>query len=1051
VRPRSTVFLCVVSLLASISSAQTPRGKTAVPKGVDAALFQALEWRNIGPFRGGRVTAVAGVPDRPWTFFFGSTGGGVWTTEDAGTTWRNVSDGFFKTSSVGAIAVAASDPNVIYVGTGESPIRGNATSHGNGVYRSTDGGKTWASAGLEKTRQISAVRVHPANADHVYVAAQGSPFGPSKDRGIYRSTDGGQSWKQVLFVDETTGASDLSLDPTNPRVLYAAFWDHQRLPWKMRSGGPGSGIHKTTDGGETWKKLTEGLPKGVMGKVKVAVSPALPTRVWANVEAEDGGVYRSDDAGATWQRTSDDRATRARAWYYTHVFAHPKDENTVFVLNAPFLKSVDGGKTFTRVPTPHGDNHALWINPERPEIMINGNDGGANVSLNGGRTWSSQDAQPTAQMYRVFVDRQFPYRVYGGQQDNTTVAIASRGSGPGIARTDWFAVGGCESAHVGANQDDPTLVYAGCYTGIITEYDRRTDQARNIMEYPELRLARPAAGMRDRFNWNAPILVSQHDPRVIYHAGNRLFRSDDRGRTWTAVSPDLTRNEADKQGPGGGPITNEGAGAEVYNTIFYVAESPHEAGTLYAGTDDGLLHVTRDGGRSWANVTPPGIGEAQVNAIEVSPHEPATAWVAATAFRRNDTTPHVLRTTDYGKTWQRLVAGIAEGDFVRVVREDPGRAGLLYAGGETGMYVSFDNGVLWQSLRLNLPVVPVTDLKVAGDDLVASTQGRSFWILDDVTPLRQVGSEVGKAEIFVFKPRRTARVLGAEGPPGEPPRPGLGKNPPNGAILHYYLAKASDQPVRIEILDPSGRVVRSHGTEQKPAPDIPGVEPRPPTPLPAKAGMNRWVWDLRADELTRVPGLFSSQSLSGLRVAPGQYQVRLVRGDKTSIQSFDVVKDPRVAATDDDFREQAELLGRVRERVNEIQGAVLRLRKTRDQVRALVDVTRDREEARALQEMGKGITEKITAWEETLVQPKQKTFQDVINFPNMLVDQYLYLADTVSDADFAPTAAQRERFADLEAEWAKRKGEGDELVEKAVPSFNALVREGGIPAVVVPR
>ncbi len=1046
----STVFLGVASLCAVTSSAQSARGKAEAPKGVDPALYQALEWRNIGPFRGGRVTAVAGVPGKPWTFFFGSTGGGVWTTEDAGAAWRNVSDGFFKTGSVGAIAVADSDPNVIYVGMGEAPIRGNSTSHGDGVYRSTDGGKTWSPAGLEKTRHISAVRIHPANADVVYVAAQGSPAGPSKDRGVYRSVDGGKTWKQLLFVDETTGACALSLDPTNPRVLYAAFWDHQRLPWKMRSGGPGGGLHKSTDGGDTWKKLTEGLPKGVLGKIGVAVSPARPSRVYANIEAEDGGVFRSDDSGATWQRVSDDRATRARAWYYTHIFAHPRDENTVFVLNAPVLKSIDGGKTFTRVPTPHGDNHDLWINPERPEIMVNGNDGGANVSLNGGRTWSSQDMQPTAQMYRVFVDRQFPYRVYGGQQDNTSVGIASRGTGPGIDRTDWFPVGGCESAHVGANPDDPALVYAGCYTGIIDEHDRRTGQVRNIMEYPELRLAQPASRWRHRFNWSAPILVSTHDPKVIYHAGNVLFRSSDRGQTWTAISPDLTRNEADKQGPGGGPITNEGAGAEAYNTIFYVAESPHEAGTLWAGTDDGLLHVTQDGGQTWTNVTPPGIGEAQINAIEVSPHDRATAWVAATAYRRNDFTPQVWKTTDYGKTWQRLVNGIGEGDFVRVVREDPVRPGLLYAGGETGMYVSFDGGRLWQSLRLNLPVVPVTDLKVHGDDLVASTEGRSFWILDDVTPLRQIGAEVARAEIFVFQPRRTTRVLAVEGPPGEPARPGLGKNPPNGAIIHYYLAKATDQPVKVEILDPLGRVLRRHTSEPKPAPEIPGVEARPPTPLPAKPGMNRWVWDLRADEMTRVPGLFSSQSFAGPRVAPGHYQVRLTRGDKTSIQGFEVTRDPRIAASDEDLRQQAELLGSIRDRVNELSSSVIRMRRTRDQVKGLLDTTRDRPEAKALQEAGRSLSEKITAWEETLVQPKQKTFQDVINFPSMLGDQYLYLADAVSDADFAPTASQRQRFADLEAEWATRAAERDALVSRDVPAFNALFKEGGIPALIVP-
>ncbi|MEE8117067.1 MAG: glycosyl hydrolase, partial [Gemmatimonadales bacterium] len=660
----------------------------------DTTLYHAMQWRNIGPFRGGRSVAVAGVTSDPNTYYFGGAGGGVWKTEDAGESWRNISDGFFRTSSVGAITVAESDPNVIYVGMGEHAVRGVTTSHGDGIYLSTDAGKTWTHVGLERTRAISRIRVHPRDPDLVYVAAQGAPYGPTEDRGIYRSSDGGKTWEKILYVSETAGASDLSMNPSNPRVLYAAFWDHLRRPWVVRSGGEGSGIYKSTDGGDTWEQLTDGLPE-LMGKTSVAVSPANRERVWAIIEAERGGLYRSSDAGKTWRRVNSDRVLRARAWYYVEVFADPQDEETVYVLNAPVMKSLDGGRNFNRVSTPHGDNHDLWINPTDNRILINANDGGANISFNGGRSWSSQRNQPTAQFYRVNTDNQFPYRVYGGQQDNSTVAIAGRTADGSIDWKDWHAVGGCESAHVAFDPDDPSLVYAGCYQGQINEWDARTNTSRAIMAYPYLGLGMEPKDMRYRFNWNAPIVVSPHNPDVVYHAGNVLLRTQDRGMTWREISPDLTRDEEERQGAGGEPITNEGAGGEVYNTIMYVVESPHEAGTIWVGSDDGLVHLTRDAGANWVDVTPDDVGEAMINAIEVSPHDPAAAYIAVTRDKFNDFTPHIYRTRDYGDAW------------VRVVREDPVRRGLLYAGSETGVYVSFDDGDHWQSLQLNLPVTPI--------------------------------------------------------------------------------------------------------------------------------------------------------------------------------------------------------------------------------------------------------------------------------------------------------------------------------------------------------
>jgi photosystem II stability/assembly factor-like uncharacterized protein len=1015
---------------------------------VDPKLYQAMEWRNIGPYRGGRSVAVAGVPGRPRTFYMGSTGGGVWKTTDGGTTWKNVSDGFFGTGSVGAIAVAPSDPNVVYVGMGEAPVRGVTSSHGDGVYRSTDAGKTWTHLGLEKTRQISRIQVHPEDPDLVFVAAQGNQWKPTPERGIYRSTDGGATWTLVLHVDEGTGASDLSMDPTNPRILYAAFWTHRRKPWQIVSGGKGSGLFKSTDGGETWTRLTKGLPE-MMGKVGVAVSPANPERVWAIIEADEGGLYRSDDAGKTWTRVNKNRLLRARSWYYTAVTADPLDAETVYVMNAPLLRSTDGGRTFRTVRTPHGDNHCLWINPNDNRTMINCNDGGANVSFNAGRTWSTQANQPTAQFYRVITDNRFPYWVYGGQQDNSSVAIASRTMDAGIGREDWHGVGGCESAFPAFDPDAPRFVYAGCYQGIITEYDSETQLTRNVMAYPYLGLGSDPKDLKYRFNWNAPIVVSPHDPNVIYHAGNVVLKSEDRGQSWTEISPDLTRNEPEKQGKGGAPITNEAAGAETYNTIFYLAVSPHEAGTIWAGTDDGLVHLTRDEGRTWTNVTPEGIGEALINAIEISPHDPATAYLAVSKYKFGDYTPHVFRTTDYGRHWKRLVDGLPEEAWVRVVREDPGRKGLLYAGTELGLFISFDDGEHWQPFQRNLPVVPITDLTIRNDDLVAATQGRAFWILDDLTPLHQIDDAVAEADAFLFAPRPAYRTGGSN-----PNVPGQGKNPPNGVLLHYVLPEAPDSgavAVTLEILD-GDEVIRT----VEPKKDGGASAPRPGGPAPSaglttKPGMNRYVWDFRREAVTRVPGLFTFGSLAGPRVAPGAYTARLIAGGDTLTQTFEVRPDPRVETTPEQWRELTAVLDDIRDTVDDLHQAVIRMRKVRDQVNDLVDLTSEHAEADTLAALGKTVKEAITAWEETLVQPKQQTFQDVINFPNRLNAQFLNLMNLIDGAGPPVTQGARARLADLQAEWAERRAEMARIVAEDVAAFNALFESLGIPAVIVPE
>ncbi len=1015
----------------------------------DTSLVRAMQWRNIGPFRGGRVDAVAGVANQTLVYYFGSTGGGVRKTEDAGLTWKNISDGYFKTGSVGAIAVAESDPNVIYVGMGEPAIRGVATSHGDGVYKSTDAGKTWKHLGLEKTRQISTVRIHPQNSELIYIAAQGSIWNPNPERGIYRSKDGGKTWELVLHVDAKTGASDLSMDAVNPRVLYAAFWEHQRTPWQMRSGGPGSAIYKTTDGGDTWNKLTEGLPQN-MGKIGVAVSPKNPERVWAIIEAEKGGLYRSDNAGKSWSLINAKRVLRARAWYYNEVFADPQDEETVWVLNAPALKSIDGGRNFKNVATPHGDNHDLWINPTNPQIMINGNDGGANVSMNGGKSWSTQANQPTAQFYRVIADNRFPYFVYGGQQDNTSVAIPSRTTEGGIDREHWYQVGGCESAYVAFDPDNPQLIYAGCYQGIITEYDAATKKERNVMAAPYLGLGSDANDHKYRFNWNAPIVASPHDANVIYHAGNFLLKSSDRGQTWQEISPDLTRNEIDKQGKGGAPITNEAAGAEVYNTIFYVIESKHEKGTIWAGTDDGLVHLTRNAGASWANVTPKGLPEAQINAIEISPHDPATAYLAVTRYKFGDFTPHIYKTTDYGKTWTRLVSGIGAEAFVRVVREDPKRRDLLYAGTELGLYVSFNGGAAWQAFQLNLPIVPITDLTIHDNDLIAATEGRAFWILDDLTPLHQLNAEIAKAEFHLYKPRTTYRMEGASREV-----PGLGKNPANGAVIFYSFTKAPDTSktaVKLEILDVNEKVLRTITPKRQQSSGGDSESPSgPPAPiLGVKPGMNRFVWDLRGENITRVPELFVYGSLQSYKEAPGTYKARLTVGEKSVVQTFEVVNDPRLKIAPEAFHEQQNLLAGLKASVNEIHEGVNRLREVRKQVKDWISRTKSVANAKAIADSGKALVEKIDAWEEQVVQPKQETFQDVINFPNKLNAQFIYLMNEIDASDPPLTKGMTTRAAEISSAWEASRKQMQQLLERAVPAFNALLQQNTVPAVVVP-
>ena len=1064
----SAAFLTALTFAVPIQAQDAPSESSE--------LYSTMEWRLIGPFRGGRSVAATGVVGDPSTYYFGGVGGGIWKTDDAGIGWANVSDGFLNTASVGALAVAPSDPNVVYAGMGEHAPRGVTTSHGDGVYRSTDAGRTWTHLGLENTRAISRIVVHPADPDWVYVAAQGAPYGPSEDRGIYRSRDGGANWEKVHYVNPNAGASELSMDPSNPRILYAAFWDHQRDPWQVRSGGEGSGLWKSTDGGDTWRAINDGLPD-LMGKTAVSVSGANPDRVFAMIEAEpDGGVYRSDDGGASWSRVNDTRGLRSRPWYYIEIFADPTDENTVYVLNAPFWKSIDGGRTFQSIRVGHGDTHDLWINPADNANMILADDGGAEITFNGGQSWSTLNNQPTAQFYRVNADNQFPYWVYGGQQDNSSVAIKSRDLDGSIGPSDFRPSAGCESAYLAFHPDRPRYQFGGCYLGQITERDEATGLTRNVQVRPGMPASVEPRNMKYRFNWNAPIVVSPHDPDVIYHASNHLLRSADRGYSWEEISPDLTKDDPRYQGPGGGPITNEGAGGEVYGTIFSMAPSPVAEGVIWTGSDDGLVQVTQDGGATWTNVTPPDLpDEFGVNAVEASPHDPSTAFVAYTAYKFNDFTPMAFRTTDYGESWERITSGIPDDHWVRVVREDDERPGLLYAGTELGAFVSFDAGGQWEPLQLNLPITPITDLKVHQGDLVASTQGRAFWILDDLSPLRQLHADreaIEDAGTWLFTPRDTYRLAGGGGFGGGGAG-AVGSNPPAGAIVHFKLpagatggdtsdATGSDESagnaeeseagngesmsrpeVRLEFLDASGAVLRTYSSQ-------PGDGPGAPSRLNVRPGMNRHIWNLRRESIPPVEGLFTFGTLRGGLVPPGQYTVRLTAGDEDPVEAtFQVVSIPQHAQdfTASDHQARETLLAQVRSELEDLHESVMTLQRIQAQVDAAVDRASEHPEADRIAEAGGALTDSVAAVDSMLVQRAWTTGQDPTVFTTRLNQFFIYLHGAVDGTPGRPTQGMIDQLRELTDEWETFENQIEWILGPGVDQFNDLLRELGVEAV----
>jgi photosystem II stability/assembly factor-like uncharacterized protein len=1069
---------------------------------VDLALLRALSWRAIGPFRGGRVVAVAGDPIHRQVFYFGSTGGGVWKTTDGGVYWENVSDGFFRRASVGALAVAPSDPNVIYAGMGESCIRGNV-AHGDGVYRSTDAGKTWVHLGLADTRHIGAICIHPNDPDLVYVAALGHAHGPNAERGVYRSRDGGRTWERILSRGEDVGANDLSLDPHNPRILYATLWRARRLPHALESGGEGCGIFKSTDGGDTWTEITrnKGLPTGTLGKIGIALSPARPDRVWAIVEAADGAVFRSDDGGQTWERLCDDSDMRSRPWYYQHIFAHPQDPETLWVLNVRMYKSNDGGKTFFQVGIPHGDNHDLWIDPHDPDRMIQGNDGGACVTFNGGETWSSLYNQPTGEFYHVTTDTQVPYYVYGAQQDNTTMRLPSRSRNAAINQADYREIGGGESGYIAVRPDDPAIVYAGSYLGYISRYDDRTGQRRDITVWPEAMTGWPARDAKYRFQWTFPIALSPHDPNTLYVTGNHVFRSTDEGSSWEAISPDLTRNDTSRMGDSGGPVTKDNVGTEYYGTIFAFAESPRQRGLLWAGSDDGLIHLSRDGGQSWQNVTPAALPEwALISIIEPSPHDPAVAYVAATRYKLDDFAPYLFKTDDYGQHWTQITNGIAADDFTRAIREDPERRGLLYAGTETGIHVSFDDGWHWQPLQLNLPVVPIHDLVVHGSDLVVATHGRGLWILDDLTPLRQLSDEARRAEVHLFTPRPTIRFWTNHGFPAAP-TPGkiygstggfivpyrrielpigetverhldAGENPRDGVYVTYILKQKPEGAVTLTFLDAAGRTIKTFSSEepegerapaaaeaaeapplapaeQKPQPQRKDKFAKQEPHVPKEVGANRFVWDMRYPDPHRVSGYVASEdALSGPLASPGAYQVRLTVGEQSVTVPCAIQKDPRVSATQEDLDAQLALLLQIRDKVSATHDAINTIRNVRQQIEEWERRTDGQPQRDAVTSAGKSLKERLAAVEEELTQVKAKNRQDTLDHPIKLNAKLAALSSIVASADAAPTRQARDVFADLSARVDQQLDRLRQLLDSDLAAFNALIRDATVAAVI---
>jgi photosystem II stability/assembly factor-like uncharacterized protein len=1048
-----TLLLPLALATAAATSLQAQATLPAV-ENLDS-VFKPMKWRSIGPFRGGRSVAATGVVSDPKTYYMGTTGGGLWKTHNMGISWKNISDGFFKTGTIGAIAVAESDPNVVYVGMGEHAIRGVMTHSGDGVYRSTDAGKTWKAIGLGDTRHISRIVVHPKNPDVLLVAAQGALYAPSRERGVFKSTDGGATWKNTLYVDEKTGAVELSMDANNPRILYAAMWEHGRLPWKIISGGPGSGLYKSTDGGDTWQKMTTGLPTK-MGKLAIAVSRSNPEKVYALIEGDsnedDRGLYVSTNAGKSWTQVTDEPRLVQRAWYYIELFIDPRNENTIYVLSAPALRSDDGGKTWTEVNGVHGDYHDMWINPANPDNFILADDGGAVVTFDKGMSWSSQANMPTAQLYRINVDHQFPYRIYAGQQDNSSLAIASRelGSG-GITTASWTPSAGGESAFLAFDPDNPRWVMGGSYQGTIELLDTRARAGTQVMAAPIQYLGMDAKDMKYRYNWNAPIIWSRHEPNTFYHGAQVLLKTSDMGKTWRAVSPDLTRNEKEKQAKPGVPYTNEAVGAENYGTLAYITESPHERGVIWTGSDDGLVHLTRDNGATWKNVTPRGLAETLINAIEVSPFDPGTAYIATTRYKFNDHAPGLYKTTDYGATWTKIDRGIPAEAFTRVVREDDVRRDLLYAGTERGLFISWNGGRDWTPFQRNLPMTPITDLRVHQGNLIAATSGRSFWILDDLSLVRQHRTDT--PAFHVYRPTDAYLVnsgseLDATDDDFTGAHPFRGVNPASGVVLYYRLpALADSEHVTLEITDASGRIVRSLTSRKDTAfKRWDGGPPAAPV-LPKGKGLNRFVWDMRHPTMAGVPGVYVEANYRGHKAVPGRYRVTLTSGERSSTTEAVILPNPLYTTDAATYAEYDAFMSELEREVTRMHVTVNQLADVRSQLTTVRAALPDDEKYATVRRDADSLLTRLKAWDTDMVSRRSRAYDDVENFEQKFSANYLFMVNA-TDSDI-PRVNQpsRDRRAELDTAWARLKARSDALIGTELPALNRKLWDLGVGAI----
>ena len=1079
------VLLLTTVLCAIDAGAQRPTGGSAARATADPSLanpaysaslfsepgatssrFKALRWRLVGPFRGGRSVAVTGDPTRPFVFYFGGVNGGVWRTVNGGQTWRNVTDGKSDLSSVGAIAVAPSDPNVLYVGSGEGQLREDLT-YGTGVYRSTDGGDSWKQLGLTDTHQIAALVVDPRDADRVYVAAMGHAFGPNPERGVFRTADGGKSWRKVLFLDDSTGATDIAMDATNPRVLYAAMWKFQRTPWGMNAGGGRSGLWKSIDGGDTWKEITFnlGIPKKPLGKIGIAVSPANGQRLFASIESPDsaGGIFRSDDAGATWHLASGDQKWAVRPFYYSAVTADPVNENTVYVMNLQVWRSTDGGGHFSMVRVPHGDTHKLWIDPKDPKRMINANDGGATVSFDAGATWSSIQNQPTAQFYHVATDNQFPYRLYGAQQDNSTVSIASRSDDGAIGVRDFFPVAGCENANIAVDPRNPDVTYGGCYTGILTRRDRGARQSRDVSVWLSNYDGFAAADVPYRFQWTFPVLISPHDPSTLYVTSQYVHRSTTEGASWEKISPDLTVHDPATLVRSGGPIHGDMTGTEWYGTIYAFNESPVTKGVLWAGSDDGLIHVTRDGGAHWDNVTPKGFGKfTRTSVIEPSHFAAGTAYVAANRYQQDDFRPFLYKTADFGKSWTAITLGIPAGAYTRTIREDPVRRGLLYAGTETGVYLSFDDGGRWEPLQLNLPRTSVRDLAVHGNDLIAATHGRAMWLLDDVSLLRQLADSVSSRRAFLFQPSKAVRWFGGRGRSLTD-----GENPPGGAYVDYFLKDAPTSKITLDFLDAAGKVIRSYSSEHaidtvKTAADSVAARAReamrdslvyPPADsiVSARAGTNRFVWNLQYPGAKRLKNTVVDEgTLDGPVAPPGKYTVRLVVGSDTTTRLFTVVADPRVKSSAADLADQFQAALRVRDRISELVDAATRVEDIQAQLDQRKGESKELAAAKRVADAADTLHKQFEAIRSALYEVGCHVDQCTLDQPIKLYNMFITLNAQVQEGDYAPTKQHGEIAAELSSKLGEQVRQLRQAEASGLAAFNKLLGEVGLPAVYVP-